>query len=200
MASKQPFRLILGSSSPARRYLLERDGYEFEVRPANIDEPTHAGYPSPRHLVQHIAWLKAAALASDVDEGILLTADTVAWLDGTVLAKPADEADARRILHFLGGREHELWTGVCLWRRPDDVQLAWQERSIVLFNSLSAVEMDTYLASGAWRGNAGGYAIEETNDPHVRVVRGSVSNVIGLPMESLQATLPLLGKDPTQDA
>src|SRR5205814_8750661 len=57
-----------------------------------------------------------------IDDGILLTADTVAWLDGQVLGKPDDEADARRILRFLGGREHELWTGVCLWRRPDNVQ------------------------------------------------------------------------------
>jgi septum formation protein len=195
MAQKQPFRLILGSSSPARRWLLEREGYQFEVQPADIDEPTHAGYPSPRHLVQHIAWLKAEAVAAHVDDGIVLTADTVAWLDGEVLAKPADADDARRILRFLGGREHELWTGVCLWRRPDDVQLAWQERSIVLFNRLSDVDMDAYIASGAWRGNAGGYAIEETNDPHVRVLRGSVSNVIGLPMETLMHTLRILASD-----
>ena len=80
MAEQQPFRLILGSSSPARRYLLERDGYEFEIRPAHIDEPTQAGYPNPRQLVQHIAWLKAEAVAPQLDEGILLTADTVAWL------------------------------------------------------------------------------------------------------------------------
>ena len=59
-----------------------------------IDEPTDAGYPNPRQLVQHIAWLKAEAVAPQIDEGILLTADTVAWLDGQVIAKPADEADA----------------------------------------------------------------------------------------------------------
>src|SRR5205085_5211311 len=90
MAEQQSFRLILGSSSPARRYLLERDGYAFEVRPAHIDEPTNAGYPNPRQLVQHIAWLKAEAVAPEVDEGSLLSADTVAWLDGQVIGKPAD--------------------------------------------------------------------------------------------------------------
>jgi septum formation protein len=190
MAEQQSFRLILGSSSPARRYLLERDGYAFEVRPAHIDEPTHAGYPNPRQLVQHIAWLKAEAVAPEVDEGILLTADTVAWLDGQVIGKPADEIDARRILRFLGGREHELWTGVCLWRRPGDVQLAWQERSLVLFNKLSDAELDAYIASREWQNNSGAYAIKETADPHVRVVQGSVSNVIGLPMETTSILLP----------
>jgi septum formation protein len=180
----QPFCLILGSSSPARRYLLERDGYTFEVIPADIDEPTHAGYPDPRQLVAHIAWLKAAVVAPRVADGVVLAADTVAWLDGEVLGKPADETDARRILRLLGGREHELWTGVCLWRRPDDVQLAWQERSLVMVKKMSDAELDGYIASRQWQNNSGAYAIREDDDPHVRVVQGSVSNVIGLPMET----------------
>src|SRR5262249_26090674 len=146
MAERQKFRLILGSSSPARRYLLGRSGYTFEVLPADIDEPTHSRHPNPRQLDQQIAWLKAQAVAPRVTDGIVLTADTVAWLDGQVIGKPADEADARRILRLLGGREHELWTGVCLWRRPDDVQLAWQERSLVLFHKLSDAELDAYIA------------------------------------------------------
>ena len=190
MSIHQPFRLILASASPARRYLLERDGYHFEVRPSQVDEPTHAGYPSPRHLVEHVAWLKAAAVAPQVDEGILIAADTVAWLDGQVLAKPDDEADARRILRTLGGREHELWTGVCLWRRPDDVQLAWQERSLVLLKAMNNAELDAYIASREWEHNSGAYAIKEDADPHVRVTAGSVSNVIGLPMETLSRLLP----------
>jgi len=125
----------------------------------------------------------------------VLTADTVAWLDGQVIGKPDDEADARRILRFLGGREHELWTGVCLWRRPDDVQLAWQERSLVLFNKLSDAELDAYIASREWQNNSGAYAIKETVDPHVRVVQGSVSNVIGLPMEKLGTRLRSFASD-----
>src|SRR5207302_4871157 len=189
MAEQQSFRLILGSSSPARRYLLERDGYEFEVKPAHIDEPTDAGYPNPRQLVQHIAWLKAEAVTPQIDEGILLTADTVAWLDGQVIGKPADEADARRILRFLGGREHELWTGVCLWRRPGDVQLAWQEVTRVFFRQLTDAEIDSYLATRTWQGCSGAYAIQEKDDPYVRVLEGSLSNVIGLPMETFGRVL-----------
>jgi septum formation protein len=190
MAQQQSFRLTLGSSSPARRYLLERAGYRFDVRPSSIDEPTHAGYPSPRHLVQHIAWLKASAVALRIDDGILLAADTVAWLDGAVLGKPADESDARRILRMLGGRVHELWTGVCLWRRPDDVQLAWQERTLVRFKALSDAELDEYIVSREWENNAGGYAIKEDGDPYIGIVEGSLTNVIGLPMETLASLLP----------
>ena len=189
MAARQAFRLILGSSSPARRYLLERAGYQFTVQPADIDEPTHAGYPSPRHLVQHIAWLKGTAVAANVPDGIVLSADTVAWLDGQVLGKPVDEADARRILRFLGGRVHELWTGVCLWRRPDNVQLAFQERTLVRFKALADAELDGYIASRQWENNAGAYAIKEEGDPFIEIVQGSITNVIGLPMESLERIL-----------
>jgi len=185
MALHTSNRLILASASPARRWLLERAGYQFEVLPALIDEPMDETYPDPRHLVQHIAWLKAAAVAPRVESGLLIAADTVAWIDGQPIGKPDDEADARRILRLLGGRTHELWTGVCLWRRPDDVQVAWQERTLVHFTAMNDAEMDAYLSSREWANNSGAYAIKEEGDPYVRVVEGSVSNVIGLPMESL---------------
>ncbi len=192
MADPAPLRLILGSASPARRYLLERSGYAFEVLPADVDEPT-GGFSDPRSFVQHVAWLKAAAVAPRVAGGLVLAADTIAWLDGRPVLKPEDEADARRILRFLGGREHELWTGVCLWRRPDDVQLAWQEVSRVSVRPMEGAELDAYIASGVWRGASGGYAIKEENDPVVRVVRGSLSNVIGLPMETTTTALREFG-------
>jgi septum formation protein len=182
-----PLRLILASASPARRDLLTRAGYTFEVRPAAIEEPT--GFRDPRAFVQAVSWLKAAAVAPRVEGGIVLAADTIGWIDGQPILKPADEADARRILRQLGGRDHELWTGVTLWRRPDDVQLLWQERSLVHFASLSDAQLDAYLATRSWKDHSGAYAIEETNDPYVRVVAGSVSNVIGLPMESLARRL-----------
>ena len=85
-----------------------------------------------------------------------------------------------------------MWTGVCLWRRPDDVQLAWQEVTRVWFQRLREEELAAYLATRQWANNSGAYAIEGTNDPYVRVVQGSLSNVIGLPMESLERWLPAL--------
>jgi septum formation protein len=188
MGEPQPFRLTLASASPARRELLQRLGVPFEVRPARIDEP-ETGFRDPRTMVQSVSWLKAAAVAPTVASGLVLAADTIGWVNGHPILKPADEADARRILRELGGRDHELWTGVTLWRRPDDLQIAWQERSLVHFTGLSDAEMDVYLATRSWREHSGAYAILEKDDPYVRVVEGSVSNVVGLPMETLARVL-----------
>jgi nucleoside triphosphate pyrophosphatase len=192
MAKPFPFRLILASASLGRRELLTRAGYVFDVIPSHIDEPNDAGYPDARTLVQHVAWLKAAAVANGIDEGVILAADSVGWIDGVPICKPADEADARRILQLLSGRTHQLWTGVCLWRKPDNLQLAWQESSDVLFAGLDAAGIGTYLRTRLWEGCAGAYAVLERDDPYVQVTSGTVSNVIGLPMESLARWLPVL--------
>jgi septum formation protein len=195
MAAPLPFRLILASGSAARRDLLTRAGYTFSVQPSHIEEPTGDNATDPRAFVENVAWLKARAIASNIAEGVILTADTVGWLDGRVIGKPADDADARRILRMLSGREHELWTGVCLWRRPGDLQVAWQEMTRVAFKALSEAELDAYLATRQWLGCSGAYAIQEGGDPYVRVVEGSMSNVIGLPMESLEQALGMLSAE-----
>jgi septum formation protein len=192
MATPAPDRLILASGSPARRDLLSRAGLAFEVMPAAVDEPTGEGFSDPRHYVQAVAWLKAAAVAPRVADGLVLAADTVGWLDGHVIGKPADDQDARRILTALGGREHELWTGVILWRRPDDLQFAWQERSLVHFRALTESELDGYLETRQWQGCSGAYAIRDHDDPFVQLRAGSLSNVVGLPMESLGHVLAWL--------
>jgi len=192
MNTVQPARLILASGSPARRELLSRYGYEFEVRPAQVEEPTEAGHGDPRSYVQAIAWLKAAAVAATVDDGVVLAADTVGWCDGRPVLKPADEADARRILRMLGGRRHELWTGVCLWRKPDGLQVAWQEMIRVHMKAMADAELDDYIRTRQWVGCSGAYAIKENGDP-LLTVEGSVTNVVGLPMDSLAKYLPMVG-------
>jgi septum formation protein len=192
MVERKLPRLILASASPARRELLGRLGHAFEVMPADIDEP-ESGFRDPRTFVQTVSWLKAAAVTPRIDEGIILTADTIGWINDHPILKPTDEADARRILREMAGREHELWTGVVLWRRPDDLQIVWQELTRVAVAPLSDAELDVYLVTRSWRGHSGAYAIEEKNDPYVRVVDGSITNVIGLPLESLAERLPLLG-------
>lgn len=192
MIEPKSLRLILASASPARRELLTRLGHPFEVLPADIEEP-ESGFRDPRTFVQTVSWLKAAAVAARIDEGIILAADTIGWINGHPILKPADEADARRILREMGGREHELWTGVVLWRRPDDLQLVWQEQTRVAFAQLSDAELDVYFATRSWRGHSGAYAIQEKDDPYVRVVSGSITNVIGLPLEDLAERLWMLG-------
>jgi len=189
MGKQLPFRLTLASGSIGRRWLLEKAGYTFDILPANIDEPTEAVHGSCRQYVHHVAWMKAAAVAPNVSDGLVLAADTVGWIDGKVIGKPEDEADARRILKTLSGRVHELWTGVVLWRVEDQLQFCWQERSLVKMRPLSDAEIDAYLTTRKWIGCSGAYAIEEENDPYLTIVAGSLSNVIGLPMESLERVL-----------
>lgn len=189
MDQKLPFRLTLASGSLGRRELLKLHGYTFDVQPANIDEPTEARLGDVRHYVAELAWLKAAAVAQQVADGVVLAADTVGWLNGRVVGKPTDEADARRIIRSLAGTTHELWTGVCLWSRPSDHQLTWQERSLVRMKPLADTEIDAYLRTRKWEGCSGAYAIELPDDPYLTVTQGTVSNVIGLPMESLKQSL-----------
>ena len=95
MAEHQPFRLILASASSGRRRLLEQAGLRFEVIPSNVDEPDGVGVKDIRAFVQQVAWLKAAAVAPKIDRGIVLAADSVGWIEGQVIAKPANRADAR---------------------------------------------------------------------------------------------------------
>ena len=86
---------------------------------------------------------------------------------------------------------HELWTGVCLWRQPDGLQLAWQEMSRVHMKAMTDAELDDYIRTRQWVGCSGAYAIREDGDP-LLTVEGSVTNVVGLPMESLARYLPLI--------
>ena len=189
MAAHLPFRLILASGSWGRKWLMEQAGYRFEVKPSNIDEPTEARLGDCRHYVGELAWLKAEAVALAEPDGVVIAADTVGWLHGKVIGKPEDEADARRIIKSLSGTVHELWTGVCLWHRPTDWQFCWQERSLVRMKVLSDAEIDAYLKTRKWEGCSGAYSIEFPTDPVLTIESGSVSNVVGLPMESLEKAL-----------
>lgn len=194
MASQLPYRLTLASGSRGRRYLMEKHGYTFDVKPSNVPEPTEAVGEDIRGYVQHVAWIKAAAVGPTVPDGIVISGDSVAWLDGRVVGKPEDEADARRILKSLSGRVHELWTGVCLWRCADGRQYQWQELSRVRMRALSDEEIEAYLKTNQWVGCSGAYSIAEENDPNLTVKTGTMSNVIGLPMESLAVALREFGR------
>lgn len=188
-----PRPLILASSSPSRRDLLARAGFCFEVVPPNIYEPDGAGICDIRAYVAELAWRKAAAVAPGIAWGVVLAADSVGWHGGEVIGKPRNRADARRILQRLSGTEHELWTGVCLWLRPEDWQIAWQEKSRLFMRPLTESELESYLDTGQWQGKSGAYAIQEQNDPFLTVLEGSVSNVIGLPVETLKRIWDWLG-------
>ena len=97
------------------------------------------------------------------------------------------------MLSSMAGKVHELWTGVILWVIPRNIQIQWQERSLVKISSMTARDIDAYLEQRIWRGCSGAYAIQGPDDPIVQIIDGTISNVVGLPMESLVKILAGLG-------
>jgi septum formation protein len=182
--------LILASASPRRRQLLAEAGYTFEVDPSDVPEPDPASETSPSEYAAHLAWRKAMAVASRRSGGLILAADTVCAVKGIILNKPLDRADAERMIRLQEGHETDVITGLCLYHSGKDEWLGAVEKSVVHFRPLSDAERTSYLDSGRWEGKSGGYGVQD-RDPFVSVVRGSFSNVVGLPMERLERLLEL---------
>ncbi len=183
-------RLVLASQSPRRRELLQQLGLAFEVRPANADEAVLAGEP-PRDYVLRVAREKARAVEGDV----VLAADTAVVLAGEVLGKPGDPDDARRMLRALSGSRHEVLTGVCVRRAAPGpaVELDVIVSTEVVFVPLSARAVDWYVSTGEPLDKAGAYAIQGAGGAFVAEIRGSVSNVVGLPLVETAALLARAG-------
>ncbi len=171
--------LILASQSPRRRELLQQAGISFIARPANVDETIRAG-ESPDAYVKRVAQEKATAVeASPAD--IVLGADTVVVIDGQILGKPRDPADALRMLEALSGREHAVLTGICLRRASETILDIAETR--VWFLPLTQRELQEYVATGEPMDKAGAYAIQGLASKFVRRIEGSYANVVGLPVE-----------------
>lgn len=180
--------LILASASPRRRQLLAEAGYLFEVDPSAVAEPDPASETSPAECAAHLAWRKAMAVAGRRKNGLILAADTVCAVDGIILNKPLDRADAERMIRLQEGRDTDVITGLCLYRAGRDEWIGAVESSIVRFKPLSKLERTTYLDSNRWEGKSGGYGVQD-RDPFVSVLTGSFSNVVGLPLERLALLL-----------
>ncbi|MCL2701073.1 MAG: Maf family protein [Phycisphaerae bacterium] len=182
--------IVLASSSPRRRQLLAESGVAFSVRAPTIAEPDEAFHGlSPSQQAEALAYFKARTIADDPrSEGLILGADTIVAVGEAVLGKPADEADARRMLGMLSGTRHQVVTGVALL----DVgrgRLIASDVTHVRMKPLSPGDIDTYIATMEWQGKAGAYAIQETADRYIESIEGSWSNVVGLPMELLARML-----------
>jgi septum formation protein len=176
--------LILASGSPQRQRLLREAGYDFRIVRPDVREPDPRHFSDAAAYVQHTAWLKARHVARQLDQAIVLAADTVVALAGRVIGKPVDQADARRILQSLSGTEHDVLTGLCVWRKPADCWIGAFDLTLCRMQELSAAETEAYLGTDRWVDKAGAYAIQDP-DPYVSIVRGSHSNVVGLPLELL---------------
>jgi septum formation protein len=172
-------RVILASASPRRAALLRAAAIPFDVQPAEVDETRHDG-EAPERYVRRVAIEKARAVAAGAPEAVVLAADTTVVVDGQILAKPVDAADARRMLRLLSGRSHEVLTGVCVARGRDEETHVVSTR--VTFAPLADDEIDWYVASGEPSDKAGAYAIQGLASRFVTRIEGSYSNVVGLPV------------------
>jgi septum formation protein len=178
-------KIVLASRSPRRRELLTEAGYPLEVIPP--DETAECGLcsgESPGQLVARLAYQKVADVGARISSGLIVGCDTVVECNGQILGKPADEAHARQMLEALRGRQHRVLSGLCLWRKPDGTPRVRVAVTLLLMDLLTETQVNDYVASGAWEGKAGGFGYQDRLG-WVHVVSGSESNVVGLPMETL---------------
>ena len=184
--AKQDFRLILASGSPRRRELLTKMGYTFEIIKPDVDEHVKG---LARDVVRVLSQRKAEAAARDVHSGVIIASDTLVSLDGAALGKPEDEADARRMLHMLSGRTHEVFTGVTIIDTDHNRVQTRVVRTGVRFRNLTDAEIDQYISTGEPMDKAGAYAIQGGAGAFVEAYDGSYENVIGFPVDDIQAML-----------
>jgi septum formation protein len=174
-------RFILASASPRRAELLEIMGLDFDVMPGNIDETFRQG-ETPREHVLRLSEAKALLAARCHPDAWVLGADTIVVVAGEVLGKPGSPAEATRMLEKLSGREHEVFTGFSIVRQDRGVRICEVVGSSVLFRNIAADEMVWYTGTGEPYDKAGAYAVQGMAGCFIREIRGSFSNVVGLPL------------------
>jgi septum formation protein len=180
--------LILASSSPRRQALLRDAGIDHELVVPDVAEDRRAG-EAPAAFALRCARAKAEAVAGRFPARLVLAADTVVVLEDEVLGKPGTAERTRRMVETLSGRTHEVITGLVLMRRTPTFGREATVCSRVTFRPLTAEEIDLYVASGDGHDKAGGYGIQARGRELIAGYTGSLSNVVGLPMETLRALL-----------
>jgi septum formation protein len=192
MPSESKQLLILASASPRRRDLLAQIGVTpAAVEPAEVDEAPRRG-ELPRQLAARLAAAKVEAVAARRPGAFVLGADTVVACGRRILPKPTQPEEAQACLRRLSGRRHVVYGGVCIVA-PDGTARNRIVETAVTFKRLDETEMARYMESGEWEGKAGGYAIQGLAAAYIRFIRGSYSNVVGLPLFEVAQMLKGLG-------
>ena len=202
-------QIILASASPRRKELLEQIGLEFEICPAKGEEIITKTVPE--EVVMELSKQKAeevAGMVSSYSEAhqdittpsdiLVIGADTVVAYDGKILGKPADEADAKRMLTMLSGNTHSVFTGVTLVlidKSGRAGELVFYEKTDVKMHTMSEVEIDRYIATGEPMDKAGSYAIQGKCAIYVEKIDGDYNNVVGLPITRIYQELKKIGID-----
>jgi septum formation protein len=173
-------KLVLASSSPRRTEILERAGWPHEIMVAGIDE-TVLPNEEPAAYVQRLARSKAEAVASRLNEGLVLGADTTVVIANEILGQPVDEADARRMLELLNAKWHEVLTAVAVIRVGGESRVAY-ETTRVRFAEMSREEIDWYIETREPFGKAGAYGIQGKAALFIEEIEGDYFNIMGLPI------------------
>tara|TARA_Y100000588_G_C14063592_1_gene842599 strand:- start:392 stop:967 length:576 start_codon:yes stop_codon:yes gene_type:complete len=181
--------LILASQSPRRKSLMHEYGYTFLVHPpSDTAEGGMCSGETPPELVVRLAKQKAEDVAKQYEHAVIIGCDTVAECMGTVLGKPVDIDDARRMLTMLRGKDHRVLSGLCIWKRPSDKVTLKLDITTLHMDEVTDSQIEAYLATDKWQGKAGAFGYQDGWD-WLHVIQGSETNVIGLPMEVLSDAL-----------
>lgn len=172
-------KLILASGSPRRKQLLEQGQLQFSISTSTIDE-TISNSLSPYETVEQLAFKKANDVFKRYHDAIIIGADTIVSINGSILGKPNDEADAFEMLAQLSGNDHDVYTGVAIISQEKTV--VFHEKTIVTFWELTPKEIEAYIASGEPFDKAGSYGIQGLGALFVKKISGDYFNVVGLPL------------------
>lgn len=180
ISDKRP-ELILASKSPRRRYLLQQAGLKFSIVPSDFDENS-VKLSSPQSYVRCLAEAKALDISRQYPESWIIGADTIVFIDNTILGKPTSRAEARTMLQSLSAKTHQVHTGYCICCKSLDRFFSETITTDVCFKTLTQREIDWYINSGEPFDKAGAYAIQGIGTFLVKRINGSYTNVVGLPV------------------
>jgi len=190
MANKFAVSIILASASPRRKKLLAEAGYKFKVASSDIDESafTADGIDSCEYARQ-LALAKARSAAKKFPDSLVIGADTVVDFDGEIIGKPLDEKHAEEITRKLFSKPHKVITGVAIVRLSDKTEIVESDTTVVYPKKLTEKQIASHIKGKSWQGKAGAYGIQETGDEFVERIEGSLTNVMGFPMELVERLL-----------
>lgn len=164
------------------------------IAPSDAAECGVCSHETPPELVARLAYQKAQEVAARVEQGLVLGCDTVVECMGQILGKPTDVEHARHMLNLLRGRVHHVYSGVCLWRRPDGKRLVEVAVTRLRMDDVSDAELDDYLQCGLWEGKAGAFGYQDRLG-WLHIEEGTESNVVGLPLELVAEMLAVFDAD-----
>jgi len=181
-------RLILASSSPRRKALLKQIGLDFEVIPSRAPE-TWDPETAPAAVARGLALRKAEDVARRISSGLVIGADTLVLLEGSILGKPASREEAVQTLEALSGKSHDVITGLAVMEVESRRVIIGEESTRVYFREIPGDEIEAYVDTGEPMDKAGAYGIQEKGVLFVRRIEGCYTNVVGLPIPKLAAIL-----------